>query len=384
MPKVVVLGCGKVGSVIACDLAAVDGFDVLAVDPSDAALTQVDGRKHINTRRADCSDMDVVTALAAESDIVVGALPSRLGFAAMEAVIRTGTSMCDISFMTDDFLSLDELAVANKATIVADCGVAPGMSNMCAGWATARLDRTDSIEILVGGVPRERFGPWEYKAGFSPYDVIEEYVRPARFVRDGELVVRDALSEPEMIDFEGVGTLEAFNTDGLRSLADTLSVPNMRERTLRYPGHIDLARAFRETGLFSEEPIEVDGVSVVPRRLLAALLFPKWTYKPMEVDLTVMRIEVEGELDGVETRLRWDLLDRLDPATGFSSMARTTGFTASVVTQLIYDQTISEHGAFAPEQIASEGDRLDTIMRLLADRGVVYDAHIQTRGDTNG
>jgi saccharopine dehydrogenase-like NADP-dependent oxidoreductase len=104
----------------------------------------------------------------------------------------------------------------------------------------------------------------------------------------------------------------------------------------------------------------------------------------MEVDLTVMRVEVEGELDGVETRLRWDLLDRLDPATGFSSMARTTGFTASVVTQLIYNQTISEHGVFAPEQIVSEGDRLDTIMRLLADRGVVYDAHIQTRGDTNG
>jgi len=263
--------------------------------------------------------------------------------------------------------------------VIADCGVAPGMSNMLSSWGVSKLDHAERVEILVGGVPRERYAPWEYKAGFSPYDVIEEYVRPSRVVENGEIVVKEALSEPELIDFEGVGTLESFNTDGLRSLADTLDVPNMRERTMRYPGHIDLARAFRDTGLFSEEPVEVDGVQVVPRALLAKLLFPKWTFKPMEEDITVMRVTVEGELDGVPTRLRWDLLDRLDPATGFTSMSRTTGFTCTVVARMILDGSLDEPGVFAPEMIATREGVLDAIFAGLAERGVHYTAHMETR-----
>ena len=379
MPKAVVLGCGKVGSVMARDLADSEGWTVLSVDPSQDALEQVGGLDGIETLRADCSDQEVVRDVAERHDIVIGALPSTLGYRAMETTIRTGTPMCDISFMTDDFLHLDALAKEHGVAVIADCGVAPGMSNMLSGWGVSKLDRADDVEILVGGIPRERFQPWEYKAGFSPYDVIEEYVRPSRVVENGEIVIKEALSEPELIDFEGVGTLESFNTDGLRSLADTLDVPNMRERTMRYPGHIDLARAFRDTGLFSEEPVEVDGVQVVPRALLAKLLFPKWTFKPMEEDITVMRVTVEGELDGVPTRLRWDLLDRLDPTTGFTSMSRTTGFTCTVVARMILDGTLDEPGVFAPEMIATREGVLDAIFTGLAERGVHYTAHMETR-----
>jgi len=379
MPKAVVLGCGKVGSVMACDLAASEGWEVRVADPFEDALARVEGRDGITTTREDCSDAAVVTRLAEEADIVIGALPSSMGYASIEAVIRTGTPMCDISFMTEDFLELDELAREHGTTVIADCGVAPGMSNMLSSWGVSKLDRADLVEILVGGIPRERFGPWEYKAGFSPYDVIEEYVRPSRVVENGEIVIKEALSEPEPIDFPGVGTLEAFNTDGLRSLAETLDVPNMREKTLRYPGHIDLARAMRETGLFSEEPIEVDGVQVRPRALLAKLLFPKWTYEPFEEDITVMRVTVEGELDGVATRFRWDLLDRLDPETGFTSMARTTGFTCTVVARLMLDGTIDRHGVFAPEHIATDEGVLDKVIAGLAERDITYEAHLESR-----
>jgi saccharopine dehydrogenase-like NADP-dependent oxidoreductase len=235
------------------------------------------------------------------------------------------------------------------------------------------------VEILVGGLPRERHLPWEYKAGFSPYDVIEEYVRPSRVVENGEIVIKEALTEPEPVTFDGVGTLEAFNTDGLRSLVDTLDVPNMREKTMRYPGHIDLVRAMRDTGLFDEEPIEVDGVMVSPRALVAKLLFPKWTFDPFEEDLTVMRVTVEGELDGVDTRFRWDLLDRLDPETGFTSMSRTTGFTATVVAAMIMEGSLASRGVFAPEQIATEDGFLDRLMDGLASRGVNYEAHLESR-----
>ena len=379
MPKAVVLGCGKVGSVMARDLADSEGWTVVSADPSEDSLAQVAGLDGIETRCVDCSDQDVVRELAESHDIVLGALPSTLGYRAMETTIRTGTPMCDISFMTDDFLALDELAKEHGVTVIPDCGVAPGMSNMLSGWGVSKLDRADFVEILVGGIPRERFQPWEYKAGFSPYDVIEEYVRPSRVVENGEIVIKEALSEPELIDFPGIGTLESFNTDGLRTLAETLDVPTMRERTMRYPGHIALARAFRDTGLFSEEPVEVDGVQVVPRALLAKLLFPKWTFEPMEEDITVMRVVVEGELDGVPTRLKWDLLDRLDPVTGFTSMSRTTGFTCTVVARMMMDGILKTPGVFAPEMIATEEGVLDAILAGLAERGVHYTAHMESQ-----
>ncbi len=379
MPKAVVLGCGKVGSVMARDLADSEDWTVVSADPSEDSLAQVTGLDGIETRCVDCSDQDVVRELAESHDIVLGALPSTLGYRAMETTIRTGTPMCDISFMTDDFLALDGLAKEHGVTVIPDCGVAPGMSNMLSGWGVSKLDRADFVEILVGGIPRERFQPWEYKAGFSPYDVIEEYVRPSRVVENGEIVIKEALSEPELIDFPGIGTLESFNTDGLRTLAETLDVPTMRERTMRYPGHIALARAFRDTGLFSEEPIEVDGVQVVPRALLAKLLFPKWTFEPMEEDITVMRVVVEGELDGVPTRLKWDLLDRLDPVTGFTSMSRTTGFTCTVVARMMMDGTLKTPGVFAPEMIATEDGILDAILAGLAERGVHYTAHMESQ-----
>jgi len=90
--------------------------------------------------------------------------------------------------------------------------------------------------IYVGGLPIVRQWPYEYKAVFSPLDVIEEYTRTARFVENGRVVTRPALTDLERVDFEGVGTLEAFNTDGLRTLIQTIPAPNMKEKTLRYPG----------------------------------------------------------------------------------------------------------------------------------------------------
>src|SRR5207247_9524925 len=141
------------------------------------------------------------------------------------------------------------------------------------------------------------------KAGFAPHDVIEEYTRPSRIVEHGRIVVREALSEPELMEFPELGTLEAFNTDGLRSVATTLAVPFMKEKTLRYPGHIELMRVLRSVGLFAKDPIEVKGprgsagsaASVRPLDVLSTLLFPQWTYEEGEADLTVMRIDAKGK-----------------------------------------------------------------------------------------
>lgn len=375
MPTAVVLGAGMVGSVIAADLAAENGWQVTSVDRDQGALDAVAARSggRVQTKVVDCGDPAAIGAAVAGADVVCGALASRLGLGALEAVIRAGRPYCDISFMPEDALVLDALAREHGVTAVVDCGVAPGMSNLLAGEAVRRLDRTDALRILVGGLPRVRHSPWEYKAGFAPSDVIEEYVRPARIVVGGQIVVREPLSEVEPVDVPGVGTLEAFLTDGLRTLVDTLDVPDMVEKTMRWPGHTDLVRTLRDTGFFDAEPIEVDGVLVSPLALTSKLLFPKWTFEPGEGDLTVMRVEARGELAGRATELVWDLHDEHDAVTDTRSMSRTTGFPCAIVARMLAAGELAHPGVLPPERLpAIDAGITERIMAGLADRGVRF------------
>ncbi|MAC18436.1 MAG: saccharopine dehydrogenase [Phycisphaerae bacterium] len=379
--KAVVLGGGMVGSVIASDLAATRGVSVTVVDADPAALERCVGRasKKITTIEADLSDAAEIKRVVADADVVVGALASRLGLHALEAILEAGRNYVDISFMPEDNLHLAELAKRKRVTAVVDMGVAPGMSNLLCGWAAKRLDRCDHLEILVGGLPRHRHWPWEYKAGFAPSDVLEEYNRPVRVVEGGQMIWKEALAEPELVDFDGVGTLETFLTDGLRSLATTLDVPDMIEKTMRYPGHIEIMRVLRHLGLFREEEVQLkSGVRVSPLELTSHLLFPQWQFEPGEPDRTIMRITADGMLDRVPTRLAWTLVDDLDPETGFTSMSRTTGFPAAAMARMILDGTLKRRGLFAPEQIAGEKGLLERMLKEMKARGVHYEATVET------
>jgi saccharopine dehydrogenase-like NADP-dependent oxidoreductase len=360
-----------VGSVIAADLAGDRDYEVTVADADvsalDAARTRAGDR--ISTAEADLSDPATVRGIVAAADIVIGALPGRLGRAALQAVIEAARNYCDISFMPEDPLELDELARDQGVTAVVDCGVAPGLSNMLAGYAVSRLEACERIAIYVGGLPRDPQPPWNYKAAFSPADVIEEYVRPARLVEQGRVVVRDALSEVEPIEFAGVGALEAFNTDGLRSLIETLDVPHMVEKTVRYPGHADLMRAFRETGLFGEEPVAVAGGTVRPLDAVSALLFPQWRYEPGEEDLTVLRVmaESKGESGGGFT---WEMVDLYDRASATTSMGRVTAFPCAITARLIADGRLAEPGVIPPELIGRRPELVQHVLSELAARGV--------------
>lgn len=369
----VVLGCGMVGAAMAMDLAKDPTLRVTVVDARDTAFARVSQYK-VATRRADLGDPAAVKAAVADADVVLGALSSVIGLQTLAAVIEAGKPYVDISFMAEDARVHDALAKKHGVTAIVDCGVAPGMSNLLAGYAAHVLSPCEHIDIMVGGLPAERRWPFEYKAGFSPHDVIEEYVRPSRIVEDGKLVVKEALSEPEFVDFAGLGTLEAFNTDGLRSLADTLAVPHMRERTLRYPGHIALMRVLRETGFFGKDAIDVGGVKVRPLDVTAALMFPKWTFEDGEADVTVMRVEAVGKKGGRRVRLRWDLFDRYDPATNFRSMSRTTAFPATIVARHVLAGRITDKGVLPPEKLAAIPGIVDDIFAALKDRSVTYTA----------
>lgn len=370
MKHIIVLGAGRVGGAMARDLAP--DFKVTVADKFPAALARMQAFG-LATREADLSTADGVKAAVADADIVVGAVPGFMGFETSKAVLEAGKTLVDISFFDEDCFLLDELAKSKGLTAIVDCGVAPGCGNIILGDTARQWDQVTRFECLVGGLPVVRRWPFEYKAGFSPIDVIEEYTRPARYVKDGKLVTFPALSEPELLDFDGVGTLESFNTDGLRSVIHTFAgVPDMKEKTLRYPGHIELMRVFRETGLFGKEAILVNGQKVVPLELTSALLFPKWTFTEDEADLTIMRITVEGLKDGKVVKRVVDMLDYYDPKTKTTSMARTTGYTCTAAVRLVAEGRFTRKGICPPEYIGQEPGAWDFIRNLLAERNVVY------------
>lgn len=377
--RVLVLGGGMVGSAVAWDLSRDGAWALTVADVDPARLDAIAGRTGARTVCADLADPAAVTALAADHDLAIGALPSVVGLQTVRAVIAAGRAGVDISFMPDDALALDAEARAKGVTVVVDCGIAPGISNMMVGFAAAQLVECDRVEILVGGLPVERRWPFEYKAGFAPFDVIEEYVRPAVLVEAGRAVTKPALSDVEPIDVPGIGTLEAFVTDGLRSLARTVPAPFMVEKTLRYPGHAALIRALRDTGFFAKTPIDVNGTPVRPLDVTAALLFPKWTFGEGEADLTVMRVIVEGRDAQGARRHIWNVLDRYDPETGFRSMSRATGFSAAAMARLVASGAFVRPGVAAPEAIGATPGLLERTLAELRRRGITIEYRSEPR-----
>ncbi len=374
MKKVIVLGAGLVGNAIAADLNK--QHDVVSADLSAESLRKP-AALGIPTVQADLSDSSRLKTLVRDFDLVVGALPGFLGFNALRACIEAGKNVVDISFFPEDAFELDELARRHGVTAVVDCGVAPGMGNILLGYHHKR-QKIHSFRCLVGGLPQVRQWPWEYRAVFSPIDVIEEYIRPARYVEGGRLVTREALSDPELIDFPGIGTLEAFNTDGLRSLIRTMpDIPDMIEKTLRYPGCIEYLRVLRAGGFFSYEPIELNGQRIRPVDLTARLLFPQWKLQPGEGDFTVMRIHITAEEREGAVAVTYDLLDRYDPTTDTISMARTTGYTCTAVANLVLSGGFDRKGICPPEFVGEAEGALEFVIGYLRERGVTYQKTVE-------
>jgi lysine 6-dehydrogenase len=368
--KIAVLGAGLVGKAIAIDLSK--SFEVTSLDISESSFKELQSYG-INTRMLDVTNHQQLQSYIASFDLIIGAVPGFLGFNTVRAVIEAGKNMVDISFFPEDPFELDALAKKNNVTVVTDCGVAPGMGNIILGYHHSRM-KIHSYECLVGGLPVVREWPYEYKAVFSPIDVIEEYTRPARYVQNGALVVKEALSDPELVHFPGIGTLESWNSDGLRSLIKTMAgIPNMIEKTLRYPGCIEYLRVLRESGFFSYEEMEVKGVRVRPIDVTAKLLFPKWKLKPGEKEFTVMRIRIEGEEKGLTKRYEYNVLDHTDTVTDTLSMARTTGYTCTAAAHLVLDGAYSRIGISPPEYVGEDENNFRRIMDHLKMRGVHYD-----------
>jgi lysine 6-dehydrogenase len=368
--KIIVLGAGMVGKAIAIDLAK--KHHVTAADIDRESLAYLSEKYSIETVGVNLMEEDSIQTLVKDFDLVVSAVPGFMGYDILRTVIEAGKNIVDISFMPEDFMELNALAAKNGVTAITDCGVAPGMPNLIVGYHNEHME-IDTFEYVVGGLPFVKVYPFYYKAPFSPVDVVEEYTRPARFVEKGKSMTKPAMSEPEMMFFEKVGTLEAFYTDGLRSLLSNMShIPNMKEKTLRYPGHIQLIQALKTAGFFDTDPITVNNRKIRPIDFTSKVLIHDWKLDPDEREFTVMRIRVAGKKEGQTIEYIYDLYDEYDENEKLSSMARTTGFTATANAELILGGHFGGKGVFPLELIGIDEDCYKFVMDYLAERKVIF------------
>jgi lysine 6-dehydrogenase len=370
--RIAVLGSGMVGSAIAVDLKA--SHSVVAADIDGEALSRLRTSHGIECVQANLKDEAALRGVIEGADFVVNAVPGFMGYKTLKTVIEAGRNVVDIAFFPEDSAPLDELARKMGVVAVTDMGVAPGMCNVILGYHHRRM-QVDSYLCLVGGLPVKRIWPWEYRAPFSPCDVIEEYVRPARYRESGTDVTKPALSDPELICFEQCGTLEAWNSDGLRSLLRTMpDVPNMKEKTMRWPGHIDKARILRESGFFSREPVEINGTMISPLQLTEKILFTEknWKLAPGEKEFTVMRVVVEGEENGRKMKHTWDLFDEYSPETKTSSMARTTGYACTAAVNAVITGLYTVTGLTPAEFLGRNEECFEFMLEYLRKRNVNY------------
>ena len=371
MSRIVILGCGAVGRHMAIDLCRVPGYEIISVDFNQESLERLASEHPIQTRVEDLSTIEGVTRAVDNADLVIGSVPYSIGYAMLEGVIRAGKNIVDISYFEEDPFGLDDLAKEMGVTAVVDCGLAPGMANIILGDHSREMNVT-RYECYVGGIPKEIDAPFGYKSPFPVIEVLEEYAGFGRKVEGGKVVVEPMLSETATINFEKVGSLACLNSDGLRTLIRTMDIPDMIEKTLRYPKHVDVMRVFSDAGFLNLRPIQVKGASVRPIDVTASLLSPLWMYGPGEADLTVMRLVISGEEAGNPLTYTYDLYDEYEPATRTLSMARTTGYTCTAVARLVLDGAYSQKGICPPEFVGRTIGCREHVDRYLEDRCVRY------------
>lgn len=372
--KSVQIGCGLVGSIIANDMSR-SGFDVTVADLNEKVLSDLKSENtELKTAVVSCTDEAKLPEIIKDANVVTAGVPGRFGRKMMETVIRSGKNLCDISFMPEDFEELDGLAKEHGVTVIPDIGVAPGMSNFLVGRGAALLDEVENAVIYVGGIPNKPVPPFNYQITWSAADVIEEYTRPARYIKNYRTDVIEAMGDLDQKDFPGVGRLETFITDGLRSLMKNIKAKNMQERTMRWPGHVEQMRLLRDMGLFEEKKRVLGGFEVVPRDVACDLLFPMWKMDPEkgDRDLTVMQIEVSGYKDRDLVSYTWDLCNIFDEKTWKNSMGRCTGSTCSIFAQALVKGLIKEKGVISPEKLANSDELYEFVMSEQTKRNIIY------------
>jgi lysine 6-dehydrogenase len=383
--KVLILGSGLMGPAAAYnampdpDVSRVTLCDLYQqqLDAAQAKLGGLEGGEKLDTVKLDVSDEDKTAQLMSDFDVAVGALPLALIPAEIRAAVAAKTPLVDLYFPatlgTEATAALRKQVEAAGITVVLGCGVGAGMTEMSARYLAEKLDRVDELYIRVGGIPEDPKPPLDYKILFDGGQLpLEE--TDASIVENGELKAVPRYSGAKSIFFSGVGECEEWLEDFPEWLLKMDILKNLKygaHTTIRWTGYAAKVTVLKEMGMLSTEPIEVDGVQVAPKSVLDAVLYPHVKMEEGEKDITLFRTEAIGEKDGEPRRYSIEMIDRYDDVLGFTSMARTTGFTAAIVSRMIARGDLKAKGMFMSEQ-AVFGPLFDMLVSELAAAGVRF------------
>ena len=309
-------------------------------------------------------------------DVAVSALPHGVVHSSDLAAVAAGARMVNIAF-EDEQMQLDAQAKKSRAVLVPGCGVAPGLGGILLAHGLESIGGGEEGHILVGGLPQRPEPPFGYKLVFSIVGLLREYIDEARVIRGGKWVKVEPFSLVEEVEFPPpIGRLEAFCTDGLASLVFTVKgLKSLDEKTLRYPGHVEKMRLLMEAGFFSKERFKIGAAELSPIEAAYKVL-AKTLSKGDPHDLTVMRVIARGK----QKEVVYDMVDRYDDKVGVTSMGKTTGYTASIVAQMLGSGLISEKGVVPPE-VAIRGKLVKRLLDELRRRGVVITRREGTRSE---
>jgi lysine 6-dehydrogenase len=365
-----VLGAGRMGLGAVHDLALqpdVERVTVADMVPGRAEELAAKVGHNVTPVHLDVNDHHSVVDLMRGHAAAISCVNYWLNERLARAAIQAGTSFCDLggnNTIVDAELALDADARRAGINIIPDCGLAPGMVAVLVAHALGRVDNAEEVHIRVGGLPQNPQPPLDYQLVFSVEGLINEYIEPARVLRNGQITEIESMTEVESLEFpEPFGRMEAFQTSGGTStLVDTYKgrVRDLDYKTIRYPGHCAQFKTMIDLGLCSSEEILVDGNRVRPRRLLGELLMKNLPHDGP--DVVLVRVEVKG---GGKT-LRYDIIDRQDEETGLSAMMRTTAFPASIVALMMARGETTSKGALPQERCIPP----DAFMRELAKRNI--------------
>ncbi len=366
--KAAVLGSGLMGSVISRDLAASEAVDSVTVADLDEvrldALKRAGGRK-LSVEPRDLKDRKGTADFLGRFDVVVSALPHGVVHPADLAASDAGAKVVNIAF-EDEQMELDGAFRKSGGLLIPGCGLAPGLGGILLAHASKLVGGASEGHILVGGVPQRPRPPFGYRLVFSVVGLVREYTDEARVFRGGRLVRVSPFEDLETVDFpEPIGRMEAFCTDGLATLVYTMKgMEVLDEKTLRWPGHVEKMKLLMDSGYFSREKVPAGGTEVAPLEVSWAVLGRKLAEGDPK-DMTVMRVVAKAPGKAAV----YDLVDRFDEKTGVSSMGRTTGYTASIVAQMVGKGEVGGQGVVAPET-AVAGERVGSLLSELSRRGV--------------
>lgn len=372
--KIVVIGCGNIGSVITQDLAnSLSSAEITMADMNknraEEAVSKI-GKGNVSVIQVDASNHTELVGVLRKFDLAVDALPGWLGYRVCKAAISAQVDMVDVSYMPEDIMKLHNAALKAKICLIPDCGMSPGIGNILIGHAVSRLDKVEKIHILNGGLPEKPVPPLGYVITWSVSDLIDMYFRKVNVVENGRKIQVEPMTGLEEIKFPRVGKLEAFYTDGLRTLLHSIRNANeMWEKTFRYPGHVEKIKLLKALGWFDEKPVKIGNLDVVPRDIAARLLERKLK-RPEIPDIVAMFIEVEGLKGNKRIRYTYHLFDKYDKKHNVTSMARTTAYTASVIAQLATRKAIVEKGVIPPEKLGMKDQIYRRFLGMMRKRGV--------------